>query len=138
MYQLIYTSEASVAFSAEDLRKLLAAARAKNKINLITGMLVFCDNQFLQVLEGDAAAVVRAFNTIEKDTRHESLIVLHRGYSHVGRTFSASAMGFHSLALHQDLPKGFTRENGRVNFLHFDGLMALNFLTACCEQPALN
>jgi fibrillarin-like rRNA methylase len=51
MYQLMYTSEPTVEFSSQGIRELLAIARARNKISLITGMLVFCDRQFLQVLE---------------------------------------------------------------------------------------
>ena len=136
MYQLVYTSEATIDFSSADLRELLAVARAKNKIGSITGMLVFCDDQFLQVLEGNPADVIRTYDRIEKDHRHDNLIALHRGYSHVGKTFTGSAMGFHSLALNADLPRGFSRENGRVNFAHFDGLMALDFLMAC-REPAL-
>ncbi len=137
MYQIVYTSEATIDFSSDDIRELLAVARAKNKIGLITGMLVFCDNQFLQVLEGNATDVIRTYDRIAGDRRHDNVIVLHRGYSHVGKTFTASAMGFHSLALNAQLPPGFARENGRVNFAHFDGLSALDFLVACSRQPAL-
>jgi hypothetical protein len=43
MYQLIYASEPTVEFSSQDMHELLAIARARNKISLITGMLVFCD-----------------------------------------------------------------------------------------------
>jgi hypothetical protein len=46
------------------------------------------------------------------------------------------AMGFHSLALNENLLAGFSRENGRVNFAYFDGLQALEFLMAWREQSA--
>ena len=136
MYQLIYTSEPTVAFSSQDIRELLAVARARNRISLITGMLVFCDRQFLQVLEGNAPDVIRTYDRIAADVRHDNLVALHRGYSHVGKTFTGMAMGFHSLALNENLPAGFSREDGRVNFAHFDGLQALEFLIACREQSA--
>ncbi len=70
MYQLIYTSEPTVEFSSQDIRELLAVARARNKISLITGMLVFCDQQFLQVLEGNAPVVIRTYDRIAADARH--------------------------------------------------------------------
>ena len=137
MYQIVYTSEATVDFSSEDLRQLLAVARAKNKVGLITGMLVFCDNQFLQVLEGSMADVVRTYDRIATDLRHDNLMALYRGNSQPGKTFSSSAMGFHSMALGAALPPGFVREAGRVQFAHFDEVQALNFLVACRTQPAL-
>ena len=94
MYQLIYTSEPTVEFFSQDIRERLAVARARNKISLITGMLVFCDRQFLQVLEGNAPDVIRTYDRIAADVRHDNLVALHRGYSHVGKTFTGMAMGF--------------------------------------------
>ena len=137
MYQIVYTSDAKIEFSATAIREILAVARARNKISRITGMLVFCDDQFLQVLEGDAADVVKTYDRIAQDERHDNLMALYRGYAHAGKTFTESAMGFHSLALNAALPRGFTRENGRVNFAHFDDVTAVDFLLACREQGAL-
>lgn len=137
MYQIVYASEVTVDFSSADIRELLSVARARNKIRAITGMLVFCDSQFLQVLEGNAPDVIRTFDRIATDGRHDNIIALHRGYSHVGKTFTGTAMGFYSLALNADLPPGFVRENGRVDFAQFDGLQALEFLMACRDQSAL-
>src|ERR1700759_787270 len=135
-YKPGYTREPTVEFSLQNIRELLAVARARNKISLITGMLVFCDRQFLQVLEGNAPDVIRTYDRIAVDVRHDNLVALHRGYSHVGKTFTGMAMGFHSLALNETLPAGCSRENGRVNFAYFDGLQALEFLMACREQSA--
>src|ERR1700761_9752084 len=98
MYQIVYSSDGTVDFSSDDLRQLLAVARANNKISMLTGMLVFCDNQFLQVLEGNMADVVRTYDRIATDPRHANLMALYRGNSQPGKTFSSSAMGFHSMA----------------------------------------
>jgi hypothetical protein len=67
MFQLVYVSDASVLFSQDDPRQLLAVARRNNVIHGVTGMLVYCDIQFLQVLEGDVANVVSTYDRIEKD-----------------------------------------------------------------------
>jgi len=134
MYQIIYTSEAATSFSSLDLQALLAIARRKNVIRGVTGMLVCSDNQFLQVLEGDAADVISTFDRIAKDPRHDQLIVLHRGYSNVGKTFGETSMGFHSIALNSALPDGFTRVANRLDFASFDGLTALEFLLACRQS----
>jgi hypothetical protein len=135
MYQLVYTSEATDAFSPDSLEGLLKVARSNNKIKGVTGMLVFCDNQFLQVLEGNPSDVISTYDRIATDPRHESLIVLHRGYSHVGKTFSEWSMGFHSLALTDQLPPELARDDNQLTFSHFDGLAALNFLLACRSKP---
>ena len=136
MYQIVYVSEAAVPFDAEDLRKLLAVARRKNTILGVTGMLVSYKNQFLQVLEGDAANVISAYDRIEKDNRHKNLLVLHRGYSSVGKTFRESSMGFFSVELNAELPAEFQIENKRLDFALFDGLTALEFLVACRRQSS--
>jgi hypothetical protein len=60
MYQIIYASEATESFSSDQLAELLTTARRRNRINCQTGMLVFCNQQFLQVLEGDPADVIVA------------------------------------------------------------------------------
>jgi Sensors of blue-light using FAD len=73
-------------------------------------MLVFCGNQFLQVLEGNAADVVRTYDRIATDPS---------GYSHIGKTLTSSAMGFSSMALDNVLPPGFARENGPGAFRPF-------------------
>jgi hypothetical protein len=135
MYQIVYVSEAAVPFSPNDLRELLTIARRKNMIAGVTGMLVHYVNQFLQVLEGDAVNVVSTYDRIAKDARHQSLLVLHRGYSHVGKTFRECSMGFHSMALTERLPEGF--REGSMDLATLDGLAALEFLLACRHQAEL-
>jgi hypothetical protein len=137
MYQIVYISEAAVPFSTGDLRKLLAVARRKNVIQGVTGMLVYRNNQFLQVLEGDAPDVITTYDRIAKDPRHHNLLALHRGYSDVGKTFRETSMGFHSIALTSDLPPDYDRADGELDFAQFDGSGALDFLIACRALAAL-
>jgi hypothetical protein len=96
-------------------------------------MLVFFDRQFLQVLEGNPADVIAIDDHLAEDPRHDNLIVLHRGYSNVGKTFSGLSVGFHVLALNDKLPNGFVID--QFSFYQFDGLAALDFLLAC--RPGL-
>jgi len=76
MYCLVYVSAATVSFEKKDLLELLPKARDKNKRLEITGMLLYKDGDFLQLLEGDRMSVEVLFNTIKADPRHSGTIVL--------------------------------------------------------------
>ena len=87
MYQLFYLSSAVAPFSDEALDKLLTQARERNARHAVTGMLVYHEGSFLQILEGQKADVMTVFNSINKDARHNSIIVVdeaevdHRAFS---------------------------------------------------------
>ncbi len=59
MFFLVYVSSAVRPFSRVDLDDLLATSRANNARVGITGMLLYKDGNFMQVLEGDEEAVRR-------------------------------------------------------------------------------
>ena len=55
MYQLVYVSTASRAMSDADLNEILDVSRRKNRERDVTGVLLYLDRGFLQVLEGPEA-----------------------------------------------------------------------------------
>lgn len=136
MFQIVYSSEATVPFLPADLTALLAVARIKNRRNAVTGMLVFCRGQFLQALEGDTKNVVETFERIEKDPRHRHLRTLYRGMSYLSQRFGEWSMGFMDVANAHNMPVGFVRVNNQINLAQFDDLMAIEFLAACGKRPA--
>lgn len=75
MLQLVYISTAvgSVATAP-----ILAASRANNTRDRITGLLFSDGRRFLQALEGDPAIVERAYSRISLDPRHRALVILSR------------------------------------------------------------
>lgn len=87
LFQIIYTSTATVPFSAADLDALLRKARVRNHSAALTGMMVYSRGQFLQVLEGEAGAVLETFARISKDPRHSGMVTLRRGEVPSGRMF---------------------------------------------------
>ncbi len=92
--QLIYASAAFEDFSHEDLRQLLATARRNNTALGITGMLVYQDGSFLQVLEGEEVSVMPLYEKIKSDTRHTKHVLLSK--SEVEETsFGDWSMGFY-------------------------------------------
>ncbi len=56
---LVYVSSATLLFPGEDLRALLATSRKNNAELGVTGMLLYKDGNFIQILEGDEEAVRR-------------------------------------------------------------------------------
>jgi hypothetical protein len=93
LIHLIYVSTAMREFSAEDLLQLLDQARAKNARQGLTGMLLYTENNFFQVLEGEPAVVDELFQTISQDERHMKTVTIIREPISK-RSFGEWTMGF--------------------------------------------
>lgn len=96
MFHLIYMSSAVRPFSVEELDALLAVARRNNTALGLTGMLVYKDSNFLQVLEGEQAAVEELYGKITKDPRHTGCTIFIQEPI-VAREFADWSMGFRDL-----------------------------------------
>lgn len=73
LHRLIYLSSATTEITEADLSQILSAARRNNTEAGITGLLVFHDGNFLQVLEGPTEAVNASFARIQRDPRHSGI-----------------------------------------------------------------
>jgi hypothetical protein len=76
MLSLVYASTAVVGFNGADLAELLALSRAANSADSITGVLLFRNHRFLQLLEGPPHAVRNKMQLIAEDARHQDVLVL--------------------------------------------------------------
>ncbi|WP_285041390.1 BLUF domain-containing protein [Plantibacter sp. LMC-P-059a] len=76
MLSLVYASTATQPFNDEDLTALLATSRENNARAHLTGMLIYRDGRFLQVLEGPEAAVRGLMDTLTTDPRHTGIRVM--------------------------------------------------------------
>ncbi len=79
MYELIYISTATKRMDETALNNLLLDARDNNSENNITGMLVYSDREFIQLLEGNKENVLFIFDKIKSDSRHSGIKVFHEG-----------------------------------------------------------
>ncbi|MGD0268073.1 MAG: BLUF domain-containing protein [Candidatus Sulfotelmatobacter sp.] len=96
LISLIYLSSEAVPFSEQDLIELLEKSRQSNAALGMTGMLLYKDGNFLQVLEGETEKVLALYEKIRQDERHRSLTILSReAISH--RDFPDWSMGFRDL-----------------------------------------
>ncbi len=79
LYRVIYSSVASEIMPKSKLYRILMEARSSNQRNEITGVLIFAEGRFLQVIEGKAKAVESIMTGISLDPRHEEIRILHEG-----------------------------------------------------------
>jgi len=96
MFHLVYISHTSHHLSEEDLLDILHKSRQFNKKNHVTGMLLYLNEKFIQVLEGEYKAVQDVFRKITSDSRHHKISVVLEGNSE-HRIFKDWSMGFKRL-----------------------------------------
>ena len=107
LYSLTYSSTAAVPFDDGDLALLLESSRVANVRTDLSGLLLYRDGRFLQVLEGPEPAVRDAIDRIGHDPRHRDVRVLvaepiaerrfadwTMGYEPLGTSASAPPEGF--------------------------------------------
>jgi hypothetical protein len=92
----IYASAATDAFAEYEIPQLLEKARAANEILGITGMLLYIEGSFFQVLEGEPEQVDEVYRSISQDSRHAQVTVIIREPI-ARRSFGAWTMGFATL-----------------------------------------
>lgn len=76
LHHLVYISSATSILRDDDLLLLLNQARALNERDDLTGLLLCVGGSFIQVLEGDAAAVHATYARIREDARHRRVKTL--------------------------------------------------------------
>ena len=76
LVELSYLSEAVSDMSFLGLMRLLEAARAYNLKNGVTGILLYDNQQFGQIIEGERINVMKVWKRIQDDKRHHRVELL--------------------------------------------------------------
>ena len=97
LIQCIYASAASRDFETDELAELLRVARENNAKLGLTGMLLYAEGSFFQVLEGRADVVDALYAKIERDQRHDQVTLIIREPI-PERYFDAWTMGFYKVS----------------------------------------
>ena len=93
LIHLIYASAAAFYPSPDQLEGILSASRRNNQVAGVTGMLLYADGSFFQILEGAPDAVDATFERISLDRRHQNTTLIIREV--IERTnFGDWTMGF--------------------------------------------
>ncbi len=87
--------------SKQDLFDILGASRRNNPKIDVTGLLLYQNGQFAQVLEGPERAVRDTFERIKQDERHTNVSVTIENHT-AGREFGNWEMGFADVAITED------------------------------------
>ncbi|WNM60233.1 phosphate-starvation-inducible PsiE family protein [Candidatus Nitrospira neomarina] len=78
MIQITYLSSATRAMSQGDLEDILKTARENNARLGITGMLLYGNKTFIQILEGEEGVVDELVKTIKRDPRHTNFQIVKK------------------------------------------------------------
>lgn len=87
MRRIIYESIASAGMDRAELFRLVYHARIANDRKGLSGFLLFVDQRFLQVLEGEDWALMATLEQIRRDVRHSDVRVIDE------RSIPAAAFG---------------------------------------------
>lgn len=76
---LVYRSVSTGTHTNVELDRLLVDATVHNRMNSVTGALLYDGHRFLQYIEGPADSLARVLARIENSRKHAGLQVLFRG-----------------------------------------------------------
>ncbi|MTW20334.1 BLUF domain protein [Allochromatium palmeri] len=93
LIHIIYVSTAHQECSPAELKAILESSARHNARHGITGMLLYAEGCFLQILEGEAGPVDETYARVARDARHFGLIELERDEIQA-RSFEQWSMGF--------------------------------------------
>ncbi len=94
IFHLIYISDAYEQICYSDIHKILDSSKANNLRDHLTGLLIYKDHYFLQILEGNESTVLKTMGRIIQDRRNRHVRVLVESQSNQ-RIFENWGMAFH-------------------------------------------
>ncbi len=98
IFSIVYASSANKELEEDELQEILREARSNNESAGISGLLLYANGNFLQVLEGEQESVMDLVHRIERDNRHHGIIRLMEFTSNE-RSFPDWSMGYKQLSV---------------------------------------
>lgn len=92
--QLVYYSISSIKITAEVIYDIREISIRNNSKKNITGCLLYHDNVFLQLLEGENENIDNLYESIQKDKRHSTVTLIMKE-NVKERMFPGWSMAFH-------------------------------------------
>ena len=130
--QLTYVSNRNSNCTQVEIEKILSSCKKNNPAMEITGVLLYSDSKFIQMLEGKAKTITDLYDTIKSDNRHGSSIMISYGLIKE-RSFPNWHMGARKIAgsvcFKTDLSKEeVTVFNNMLNGIEESGVKVLDLL----------
>jgi hypothetical protein len=93
LHRTVYMSSSVGVLRAQEPDRIYLRAKSANSRQGITGLMLFHEGVFLQVLEGPAAGLTRLMEKIQRDRRHANPVVLESAALEA-RNFHRSPLAF--------------------------------------------
>lgn len=74
--QLVYVSNRKPNCTQEEIDKIVESCKKNNPGLNITGVLLYSDTKFIQLVEGEANTITALYDKIKKDVRHSNPIMI--------------------------------------------------------------
>lgn len=74
--QLVYVSKRNANCTEEEITDILEACKKNNPGLGITGILMYNENKFIQLVEGDSRTIMNLYDKIKDDSRHSNCIMV--------------------------------------------------------------
>jgi len=128
MIRLVYTSSSVKDWHPKQLLGLLKQCRKNNSAKDITGILLYSNQTFFQVLEGEEDTVEEMFELIKKDKRHKNVTIIEKkdinnrefpywnmGYQKIDKHDLENIEGYESFYENEFNPAGFLAHKGIIS-----------------------
>jgi len=140
LLSIVYTSSAVRLLHDSDLQTLLDKARKRNNEFSITGLLLYCDGNFMQYIEGPRDGLLKVYDIILRDPLHHQIIEL-ANQPVVARDFSEWSMAYRRVDapdwLRLSTSSWEIHPKNDENYLQVSEgrLMLRSFWANCFDQP---
>ncbi|MEQ8475662.1 BLUF domain-containing protein [Fulvivirga sp.] len=74
--QLVYVSNRKPNCTEAEIEKILASCKKNNPPLNITGILLYSDKKFIQLVEGESKVIMELYDKIKKDGRHANPMMI--------------------------------------------------------------
>jgi hypothetical protein len=74
--QLVYVSNRKPNCTPDEIENILTACKKNNPPLNITGVLLYSDTKFIQLVEGEAKVIMDLYDKIKKDARHSNPMMI--------------------------------------------------------------
>ena len=79
LLQLVYVSNRKSNCPQEEIDKILNSCEENNPRLNVTGVLLYTDQKFIQLVEGDARVITDLYDKIKDDSRHSNTMMISLG-----------------------------------------------------------